>query len=116
MTERTARTGARFAREKQVPRCARNDSQKSKSKSKSKGRGKSKGKSIYRNMAHTPIEKRQNNTTEVYLIQGIASKQQIPGGNDRQKDEGKSEQRQRQEQNAGISPLRRAKTARLRSR
>jgi hypothetical protein len=30
------RTGARFAREKQVLRCAQNDNQKSKSKSKSK--------------------------------------------------------------------------------
>jgi hypothetical protein len=34
-----ARTGARCASEKQVPRCARNDSQKSKSKGKSNNGG-----------------------------------------------------------------------------
>jgi hypothetical protein len=43
MTEREARTGARFAREKQVLRCAQNDNQKGKGKG--KGKGKSKGKS-----------------------------------------------------------------------
>jgi hypothetical protein len=38
------RTGARFAREKQVLRCAQNDNSKSKSKSKGKSKSKSKGK------------------------------------------------------------------------
>jgi hypothetical protein len=42
MTERKARTGARCAREKQVPRCARNDNQKGKGKGKSKSKGKNK--------------------------------------------------------------------------
>ena len=55
MTERKARTGARYAREKQVLRCAQNDNSKgngngngkgkSKGKSKSKSKGKSKSKS-----------------------------------------------------------------------
>ena len=40
-----ARTGARCASEKQVPRCARNDRKKGKSKSKCKCKGKGKGKS-----------------------------------------------------------------------
>jgi hypothetical protein len=35
-----ARTGARSAREKQVPRCARNDSQKGKGNGKGKGKNK----------------------------------------------------------------------------
>jgi hypothetical protein len=39
-----ARTGARYASEKQVPRCARNDSQKDKSKGKGKDKGRNKGK------------------------------------------------------------------------
>ena len=52
-----ARTGARCASEKQVPRCARNDRQKgkgkgkSKGKSKSKSKGKSKGKGEYRGLS-----------------------------------------------------------------
>jgi hypothetical protein len=37
MTERKARTGARFAREKQVLRCAQNDNQKVKGKSNGSG-------------------------------------------------------------------------------
>ncbi len=37
------RAGARFAREKQVPRCARNDSQKGKGNDKGKGNSKGKG-------------------------------------------------------------------------
>jgi hypothetical protein len=41
--ERTARTGARYAREKQVPRYARNDNQKGKGKGKGKSKGKSDG-------------------------------------------------------------------------
>ena len=44
MTEREARTGARYAREKQVLRCAQNDNQKGKGKGKSKSKSKSKGK------------------------------------------------------------------------
>jgi hypothetical protein len=39
-----ARTGARCASEKQVPRCARNDRQKGKGKGKGKSKGKGKGK------------------------------------------------------------------------
>jgi hypothetical protein len=37
MTERKARTGARYAREKQVLRCAQNDNQKGKGNCKSSG-------------------------------------------------------------------------------
>ena len=63
------RTGARYASEKQVPRCARNDSQKGKGKSKSKrrsgslrddsqkgkgkGKGKSEGNGKYRGLSAT---------------------------------------------------------------
>ncbi|HEY5211701.1 MAG TPA: hypothetical protein VIJ38_01620, partial [Acidobacteriaceae bacterium] len=38
-----ARTGARFASEKQVPRCARNDRQKDKGNGKGKGNGNGNG-------------------------------------------------------------------------
>jgi hypothetical protein len=44
MTERKARTGARFASEKQVLRCAQNDSQKSNGKDKSNGNSNSNSK------------------------------------------------------------------------
>jgi hypothetical protein len=53
MTERKARTGARFAREKQVLRCAQNDNQKGKGKGKGKGKSNSKGKSQCRDLSTT---------------------------------------------------------------
>jgi hypothetical protein len=62
MTDFVVRKNGRASREKQVPRCARNDRQKSKGNS--KGKGKSKGKSN--------------------------RKKQIPKGNDRKKGKGNS--------------------------
>jgi hypothetical protein len=60
-----ARTGARFAREKQVPRCARNDSQKSKSKSKSNG------KSEMRGSLHCAFAKSANVSVEMTVWWGV---------------------------------------------